>query len=178
MSQPTTSAQDAGQPLTSYPPKPEGATHFQRDYGYQPATVIRWEWSTTFDRWCALVKFEDGSECFTWPKPYPHIPVTPTGWDTAGALAEDEQPAQPASAPLAHTPDSVIAMCSAAGMTLAGMRNALSPFGPELLDSLKTLLWIIDWHTEQGRFSPVAMDAKHISDARAAIARATLSTVG
>lgn len=85
MSQPTTSAQDAGQTLTSYPPKPEGATHFQRDYGYQPATVIRWEWSTTFGRWCALVKFEDGSECFTWPKPYPKIA---------------EEPVKPASAPL------------------------------------------------------------------------------
>jgi hypothetical protein len=53
------------QPL---PPKPVNATHFQRHYGYEPATIISWDWSTTFGQWGALVEFADGSRMFTYPK--------------------------------------------------------------------------------------------------------------
>ena len=50
------------------PPKPEGATQFYRDYGYYPAKVIEWGWSTDFGRWGALVEFEDGAQIYTYPK--------------------------------------------------------------------------------------------------------------
>ena len=47
-------------------PKP---LKFQRGYGYEiPSEFIGWEWSTTFGRWGAVVKWEDGSEWYTYPK--------------------------------------------------------------------------------------------------------------
>lgn len=39
---------------------------FQRHYGHDHATVLKWEWSGTFSRWTALVRFADGDERFTW----------------------------------------------------------------------------------------------------------------
>jgi len=53
----------------SYPEKPK-ADLWQRDYGYQPAEVIKWDFSTTFGRWGALVRFADGFECYTFPKTF------------------------------------------------------------------------------------------------------------
>lgn len=64
---PPATAQDTAQTLAEYPPKPE-ATHWQRHYGYEPATVIRWEWSDTFGRWGAVVQFADGAKLYTWPQ--------------------------------------------------------------------------------------------------------------
>lgn len=56
------------EPIREYPPIPENATHFQRHYGYEPATVRKWEWSVTFGQWGAFVTFADGAEMYTWPK--------------------------------------------------------------------------------------------------------------
>lgn len=54
--------------MRDYPEKP--ATNlFQRDYGYREVSeILRWEWSTTFNQWGALVVFPDGRKVFTWPK--------------------------------------------------------------------------------------------------------------
>lgn len=50
------------------PPIPHKATRFQRNYGYVPATVIYWSWSVDFGRYGALVEYEDGERCYTWPE--------------------------------------------------------------------------------------------------------------
>jgi hypothetical protein len=48
---------------------------FQRTYGYEHATVIKWGWSGTFGRWGATVRFDDGTEYYTWPRPvYRQLP--------------------------------------------------------------------------------------------------------
>lgn len=52
----------------SLPPKPVNATHFQRNYGYEPASIVEWDWSETFGQWGAVVVFADGCRMFTWPK--------------------------------------------------------------------------------------------------------------
>ena len=44
-------------------------THFLYTYGYKPAQVIKWGWSCTFGKFNALVKFADGTECWTYPRP-------------------------------------------------------------------------------------------------------------
>lgn len=77
---PISSLQVAESPL-DYPPKPENATHFQRHYSYEPATVLKWEWSTTFGRWGALVRFADGAEIYTYPRPEerPTVPALRIG---------------------------------------------------------------------------------------------------
>ena len=61
--------------MKEYPPIPSYATHFYLGYGYQPATVRKWEWSDTFGRWGAFVTFPNsyptnGCECYTWPRLY------------------------------------------------------------------------------------------------------------
>lgn len=56
--------------MKEYPPIPY-ATHFLNNkYGYDKATVRQWEWSVTFGRWGAFVTFEDGYQCYTWPRLY------------------------------------------------------------------------------------------------------------
>jgi hypothetical protein len=54
-----------------HPPIPHRATQFlTAHYGYAPvAAVIYWEWSTTFGRWGALVRWPDESQVFTYPRP-------------------------------------------------------------------------------------------------------------
>lgn len=43
-----------------------------RTFGYEvPAEVHGWEWSTTFNRWRALVTFKDGWKGVTSPAPWP-----------------------------------------------------------------------------------------------------------
>lgn len=66
---------------------PEGADQYMKDsygmipdaeffqsargYGYQkPISVFGWSWSTTFNCWRALVKFDDGWEGYTSPAPW------------------------------------------------------------------------------------------------------------
>ena len=54
----------------SYPEIPD-AELFQARYGYEkPAIVHGWQWSTTFNRWSALVTMADGWHGFTYPKLY------------------------------------------------------------------------------------------------------------
>ena len=54
----------------SYPPIPK-AEFFLNGYGYEkPAKVHGWEWSTTFNKWSALVTFANGWHGFTYPKTY------------------------------------------------------------------------------------------------------------
>lgn len=39
---------------------------FLRDiFNYQPAKIIRWEWSNDWNRWKALVEFADGKQLLT-----------------------------------------------------------------------------------------------------------------
>lgn len=48
------------------------AVRFQhnRKYSYEkPVEVLGWQWSVTFDRWSAFVRFENGWTGFTWPEP-------------------------------------------------------------------------------------------------------------
>ena len=55
----------------AYGPIP-AAKRFQhhRGYGYfKPAQIHGWQWSTTFNRWGAMVTFEDGWKGLTWPEP-------------------------------------------------------------------------------------------------------------
>lgn len=60
---------NANRDSLSYPEIPN-ATEFQDTlYGYSvPEAVHGWQWSTTFNRWSALVTFNDGWCGFTWPK--------------------------------------------------------------------------------------------------------------
>lgn len=54
-----------------YGPIPD-AQRFQSNtgYGYEEPTAIHgWQWSTTFNRWAALVTFANGWHGFTWPEP-------------------------------------------------------------------------------------------------------------
>lgn len=47
----------------------ESATEFQQAYHYErPVAFHGWNWSTTFQRWGALVTFADGWHGFTYPK--------------------------------------------------------------------------------------------------------------
>jgi len=46
---------------------------FQRTYGYEHAVVIEWGWSGTFGRWGASVRFDDGTEYYTWPMIVPGL---------------------------------------------------------------------------------------------------------
>lgn len=56
--------------INAYPPVPVDITHFQRDYGYRPAKVLKWQWSSTFGKWGAFVIFdEDGYSAYTYPMP-------------------------------------------------------------------------------------------------------------
>lgn len=34
----------------------------------RPKRIIHWQHSATFNRWSALVEFEDGYQTYTWPK--------------------------------------------------------------------------------------------------------------
>src|SRR3990172_9697453 len=53
-----------------YPPVTESSKLFQHGHGYEvPEKVHKWEWSTTFGRWSALVTFADGWHGWTYPKP-------------------------------------------------------------------------------------------------------------
>lgn len=55
----------------AYGPIPN-AERFQSGTGYgyeKPTHVHGWQWSTTFNRWSALVTFENGWHGFTWPDP-------------------------------------------------------------------------------------------------------------
>lgn len=48
---------------------------FFTGYGYEtPEEIIRWEWSSTFGRWGALVRFKDGTQVFTYPKDHSYVP--------------------------------------------------------------------------------------------------------
>jgi hypothetical protein len=52
-----------------YPPKPESATEYQHNYGYETPTALgEWQWSTTFGRWGRIVTFADGWNGFTYPR--------------------------------------------------------------------------------------------------------------
>ncbi len=58
-----------GEAVRGYPPKPEGATEYQHNYGYEvPVGLGEWAWSTTFGRWGRHVTFSDGWAGFTYPK--------------------------------------------------------------------------------------------------------------
>lgn len=53
----------------SYPEIPESHEFQCPDYSYKkPAAIHGWQWSTTFNRWTALVTFADGWHGYTWPK--------------------------------------------------------------------------------------------------------------
>ena len=55
--------------MKQHPPIPYNVKEFQHHYGYEePVTIHRWEWSTTFSRWSALVTFKDGWHGFSYPK--------------------------------------------------------------------------------------------------------------
>jgi hypothetical protein len=56
------------------------ASEFWHNYGYEvPETVHGWEWSTTFNKWSALVTFSDGWHGYTYPRIA--LPVEQsTGW--------------------------------------------------------------------------------------------------
>jgi hypothetical protein len=50
------------------PGKPRANQEFQYGYGYaMPQRFIRWEWSADFNRWGAIVEFDD-MPIYTWPK--------------------------------------------------------------------------------------------------------------
>ena len=54
-----------------YGPIPN-STRFQSNDSYRyekPLQIHGWQWSTTFNRWSALVEFENGWTGFTWPEP-------------------------------------------------------------------------------------------------------------
>lgn len=52
----------------SYPPIPD-AQEFLHRYSYEkPVAVHGWQWTTTFNRWSALVTFADGWHGFTYPR--------------------------------------------------------------------------------------------------------------
>lgn len=52
----------------SYPEIPEAEIFFT-GWGYEkPAIVHGWAWSTTFNRWGALVTFDNGRKVYTYPK--------------------------------------------------------------------------------------------------------------
>lgn len=55
--------------MYSYPAIPENAEFFQNENGSvsKPVIIHKWEWSTGFNRWGALVTFESGWRGFTWP---------------------------------------------------------------------------------------------------------------
>lgn len=54
----------------SYPPIPNAIEFQTATYGYEKPKIIHgWSWSTTFNKWGALVTFSDGWRGFTWPKP-------------------------------------------------------------------------------------------------------------
>ena len=54
----------------SYPPIPDSELFFT-GWGYEkPAIVHGWDWSTTFNKWGALVTFDNGTRVFTYPKTY------------------------------------------------------------------------------------------------------------
>lgn len=54
------------------------AKHFQSPSGMvqEPVEVIGWEWSNTFGRWGARVRFADGWKGMTWPILPPPAPIT------------------------------------------------------------------------------------------------------
>lgn len=57
---------------TDYPPIPD-ASQFQHHASYRyetPKAVHGWQWSTTFNRWGAIVEFADGWKGLTWPAPW------------------------------------------------------------------------------------------------------------
>lgn len=57
---------------TSYPPIPVDAALFlTKRYSYEKPTIIhKWDWSTTFGCWSALVTFADGEYTWTYPKKF------------------------------------------------------------------------------------------------------------
>lgn len=60
---------NAKRDAVSYPPIPDSVEFQNLNYGYDvPVTVHGWQWSTTFNRWSALVTFADGWHGFTYPK--------------------------------------------------------------------------------------------------------------
>jgi hypothetical protein len=54
---------------SAFPPIPHYAEYFQHNYGKEKPTKIHsWQWSTTFNRWSALVTFQDGWHGYTYPE--------------------------------------------------------------------------------------------------------------
>lgn len=60
------------------PDAPEGTTFDRADTGRRevPAAVLGWEYSETFNRWGAVVRYADGFECLTYPNLEPNAPAT------------------------------------------------------------------------------------------------------
>ncbi len=53
----------------SYPPIPDADLFQGKGYGYEkPKEIHGWAWSTTFNRWSALVTMNDGWHGYTFPK--------------------------------------------------------------------------------------------------------------
>lgn len=52
----------------TYPDKPKTDLFQSASGGFERAEVIKWQWSNTFNRWGAVVRFNDGTELYTWPK--------------------------------------------------------------------------------------------------------------
>jgi hypothetical protein len=72
------------------PPIPGESELFFTGYGYtKPAAVLWWEWSTTFWTWGALVRWNDGAEVYTYPKPRYERPNPAVQFDDAEASSAD-----------------------------------------------------------------------------------------
>jgi hypothetical protein len=55
--------------MNERPNRPKQNQPFQRGYGYEiPRRFIRWEWSVSFNRWGAVVEFDDDMPIYTWPQ--------------------------------------------------------------------------------------------------------------
>lgn len=79
------------------PPIPADAEQFFTGYGYaRPAAVLWWEWSTTFGTWGALVRWDDGSEVYTYPKPRYDRPTPAVPFDQAEPYTPPHADADPA----------------------------------------------------------------------------------
>lgn len=72
--------ESAGVPIcqeNDYPPIPQDAEYFQHHYGFRKPTAIhQWRWSIEFNRWKALVTFEDGWYGWTYPSSFSMLGVT------------------------------------------------------------------------------------------------------
>lgn len=68
--------------MITYGDIPTNATHFTKlNYSVEaPRAVHSWQFSTTFNRWSALVTFEDGWHGYTYPANHCPIDNAPRGW--------------------------------------------------------------------------------------------------